>query len=106
MVVIVNETFAERFFGDNDPIGARVKQGWPEDPTPWREIVGVVNDVRVNSLQGDPTLQAYLPLRQASQRSGAFVVRGERQSAAVGPRRSRRPFTRSIRPCRCSTSRP
>ena len=30
-VVVVNETFARRFFGANNPIGARVKQGWPED---------------------------------------------------------------------------
>ena len=69
--VVVNQTFARRFFGDNDPIGARVKQGWPEDQTPWREIVGVVNDVKVNSLQGDPTLQAYLPVSAARRRTAA-----------------------------------
>jgi len=74
-VVVVNETFARRFFGDNDPIGARVKQGWPEDKNPWRQIVGVVTDVRMSGLQGDPTLQAYLPVRQLSQRGGTFVVR-------------------------------
>jgi predicted permease len=74
-VVVVNETFARRLFGDNDPLGARVKQGWPEDKTPWRQIVGVVKDVRMDGLQGDPTLQAYLPTRQLSQRSAIFVVR-------------------------------
>jgi predicted permease len=74
-VVVINETFARRFFGDNDPIGARIKQGWPENTQPWRQIIGVVNDVRLNSLQADPALQAYLPVQQVSQRSGAFVVR-------------------------------
>jgi putative ABC transport system permease protein len=86
-VVVVNETFARRFFGNNDPLGARVKQGWPEDAgpnSPWREIIGVVNDVRMNSLQGDPTLQAYLPVRQVTQRSGAFVVRASTDAAALG----------------------
>ena len=83
--VVVNETFARRFFGDNNPVGTRVKQGWPEDTTPWREIIGVVNDVRMNSLQGDPTLQAYLPVRQVGQRSGAFVVRASTDAAALGP---------------------
>jgi predicted permease len=83
-VTIVNETFARRLFGDNNPIGARVKQGWPEDKTPWREIVGVVNDVKVNSLQGDTPLQAYLPVSQVSQRSGAFVVRAGTDAAAIG----------------------
>ena len=82
-VVVVNETFARRFFGTNDPIGARVKQGWPEDQTPWRQIIGVVNDVRMNSLQGDPALQAYLPVRQAGQRSGAFVVRTDSHPATL-----------------------
>jgi len=83
-VVVVNETFARRFFGANNPIGARVKQGWPEDKTPWREIVGVVNDVRVNGLQGDPTLQAYMPVRQVPQAGGAFVVRAMVEPATLG----------------------
>jgi putative ABC transport system permease protein len=83
-VVVVNETFARRLFGDNDPLGARVKQGWPEDKTPWRQIVGVVKDVRMNGLQGDPTLQAYLPARQLSQRSAIFVVRAEGNALALG----------------------
>ncbi len=82
--IIVNDTFARRFFGTNDPVGARVKQGWPEDKSPWRQIVGVVNDVRVGGLQGDPTLQVYMPVRQVSQSGGAFVVRADRNVAALG----------------------
>ena len=82
--IIVNETFARRFFGTNDPVGARVKQGWPEDKSPWRQIVGVVNDVRVGGLQGDPTLQVYMPVRQVSQSGGAFVVRADSNVAALG----------------------
>jgi putative ABC transport system permease protein len=82
-VVIVNQTFARRFFGDNDPIGARVKQGWPEDKTPWRQIVGVVNDVRVASLQGDPTLQVYMPVKQMAQSGGSFVVRAATPPAVL-----------------------
>jgi predicted permease len=83
-VVVVNETFARRLFGDNDPLGARVKQGWPEDKTPWRQIVGIVKDVRMDGLQGDPTLQAYLPARQLSQRSAIFVVRAAGNAPALG----------------------
>ena len=82
--IVVNETFARRLFGNNNPIGTRVKQSWPEDKTPWREIVGVVNDVRVNSLQGDTPLQAYVPVQQMSQRSGALVVRAATDATAVG----------------------
>ena len=82
-VMVVNQTFARRFFGDNDPIGARVKQGWPEDKTPWRQIIGVVNDVRVNGLQGDSTLQAYLPVKQVPQRGGSFVLRASAAPATL-----------------------
>ena len=48
-VVIVNETFAKRHFPNENPIGKHVKPGISlgsqGDPV-WREIVGVVNDVK------------------------------------------------------------
>ncbi len=43
--VVVNETFAKRFFADEDPIGKRI--AYDREPTPqstWYEIVGVVGD--------------------------------------------------------------
>ena len=82
-VAVVNQTLARRLFGDNDPIGARIKQGWPEDKSPWREIVGVVNDVRVNGVQDDSRLQIYLPYVQAPQGYGSFVVRAGGDAGAV-----------------------
>ncbi|HYE85569.1 MAG TPA: ADOP family duplicated permease, partial [Vicinamibacterales bacterium] len=75
LVAVVNETFARRFFPGGTPIGARIKQGFPENPTPWREIVGVVKDVKVNDLQSDPPAQAYLPFAQNPPGFGAVVVR-------------------------------
>jgi putative ABC transport system permease protein len=82
-VAVVNQTFARRFFGDNNPIGARVKQGWPEDATPWREIVGVVNDVRINGLQDEGRLQVYLPFVQQTMPFGSVVVRAGGEPASV-----------------------
>jgi putative ABC transport system permease protein len=82
-VAVVNQTFARRFFGDNNPIGARVKQGWPEDNAPWREIVGVVNDVRVNGLQDDSRLQVYLPFVQTPMPFGSVVARANGDAAAI-----------------------
>jgi putative ABC transport system permease protein len=49
-----------------DPIGKRLKQGWPEDQTPWREVIGVVADVKLNGVDRDTPLQSYLPLAQES----------------------------------------
>lgn len=82
-VTVINETMARRMFGSNNPIGARIKQGWPEDPTPWREIIGVVNDVRVNGLQGDPPLQAYLPYEHEPASFGALVLRSQGDPRAL-----------------------
>jgi predicted permease len=50
-VVIVNRTFAERFWPRTNPIGRRLKMGGPESPWPWRTVVGVVGDVRQTNLE-------------------------------------------------------
>ena len=59
-VVVVNESFARRYFPGADPIGKRIKPGLSttEKETPWREVVGVVHDIRHRSLS-EPTLPAY-----------------------------------------------
>ena len=50
--VLVNESFARRKFGDHDPIGTRVRIGPDagQGEKPWATIVGVVGDVRQESL--------------------------------------------------------
>jgi putative ABC transport system permease protein len=70
-VVLINETFQRRFFPDENPIGKRIHNG-PGPQWVWREIVGVVGDVKYNGL-GDETQPAlYQPLAQ-SQSSGIFL---------------------------------
>ena len=50
-VVIINETFARRYFPHESPLGKRMKIGGPERPkNPWMEIVGVVGDVKYAGL--------------------------------------------------------
>jgi putative ABC transport system permease protein len=72
---VVNETFARRFFADGNALGQRIKQGWPEDQTPWREIVGIVNDVKTSGVDQPAAMQAYLPLPQVPQLALTAVVR-------------------------------
>ena len=64
-VVVINETMARRFWPNEDPIGKRVKQGWPEWTTPWREVIGVVADVKLNGVMETTPLHVYLPLAQS-----------------------------------------
>jgi putative ABC transport system permease protein len=74
-VSIVNESFARRFWPQGNALGQRVKQGWPEDKTPWREIVGVVSDDKTASLDQPSALEAFLPVAQHPQNAGNFVAR-------------------------------
>ena len=63
-VVIVNEALASRIWPGQDPIGKRVKQGFPESPGEWREVVGVVGDIRFDGIQPEVALQVYMPYAQ------------------------------------------
>jgi putative ABC transport system permease protein len=61
--VIVNETLANRFWPGEDPIGKRI-QIYDLEPRPWREIVGVVDDIKSAALNADPVPEIYAPFSQ------------------------------------------
>ena len=73
-VVIINESMAARMFPGDDPIGKRINVTNQPD-TVWREIVGVVGDVRHYRLDADPTPQTYEPFAQEPFASFTVVVR-------------------------------
>ncbi|HEY2015284.1 MAG TPA: ABC transporter permease [Bryobacteraceae bacterium] len=58
LVAVVNQTLAERYFPGQDPIGKRLEIGFT-DPPNWREIVGVVKDVKSAGLDQDTPVQVY-----------------------------------------------
>lgn len=63
-VVLVNEELARRFLADIEPIGARLLvDDTNAGPRPL-EVVGVVGDVRQTSLDGEATLDVYVPYDQ------------------------------------------
>jgi predicted permease len=76
-VVVINETMARRLWPGEDPIGKRLKQGWPEDQSPWRTIVGVVADVKTDGIDQDTPMQIYMPVTHQPTRRFIVVVRGE-----------------------------
>ena len=83
-VVVVNETFARRVFGTASPLGRRIS-GWTAGDEPeWREIVGVIGDVRASGRDRDVPSEVYAPHTQARQswwnshqRTMAIVVRAQ-----------------------------
>ncbi len=63
-VAIVNSSFARKYWGNESPIGRRIRQHNPAQPQEWRTIVGVVPDTL---MQGPMNQQAdsagfYIPL--------------------------------------------
>jgi len=94
-VLIVSESFARRFFPGEDPIGKRLRfPGLGQQrqvpggggPPPWLSIVGVVGDVKTESLALEDRPTFYRPLQQASSPIFTFVVRGNAPASVLGPR--------------------
>ncbi|HEY4216731.1 MAG TPA: ABC transporter permease [Gemmatimonadaceae bacterium] len=74
-VAIVNRTFVERNLKGRDPIGAQFAAGYPTpDPKNEVTIVGVVDDVRENSLSAAPEASYYSPMTQFPLRRATAVV--------------------------------
>ena len=76
-VVVINETMAQRFWPNENPIGKRLKQGWPESKTDWREVVGVVGDTKLDGVIERTPLHVYLPLAQIPSTSLFLAVRSQ-----------------------------
>ncbi len=85
LVVVVNETLAKQTWPGEDPVGMRLKQGWFETKTEWREVIGVVGDVKFNGLTTDTPMQVYLPLPQNPIRSVAVLARTAAEPTAIVP---------------------
>ncbi|MBS1791399.1 MAG: ABC transporter permease [Acidobacteria bacterium] len=75
---IINETLANRYFSNEEPIGKYISNIGANqndgDPERW-EIVGVVGDVHHSSLTKAATPEIYLPYQQNSWGWGSFFVR-------------------------------
>lgn len=63
-VIVINQTFARRFFPGENPIGQHLKFGGAEGSNPWIAIVGVVGDVRASGLHRQPNSEIYLSYQQ------------------------------------------
>ena len=64
-VAIISRSFAEKMFGDEDPLGKRIRS-W-RDENRLREIVGIVDEVRYTGLREREVLrQVYVPHAQNS----------------------------------------
>ena len=97
-VVMVSRSLALEHWDDpRAAIGKRVRNESGDDDAPWREIVGVVADVRDDGLDRDPVPLVYWPAAVErfwgqelfAQRSAVFIVRTARAGQAGLVRQAR-----------------
>jgi putative ABC transport system permease protein len=76
-VVIINESLARREFPNEDPLGKQMIIGYGNDARPQQTplIVGVVRDMRINSVRGEVEPQYYLPVAQIPFSSVSVTLR-------------------------------
>ena len=65
--MMINESFAQKYFPRQNPIGKRMQPGWGIDDNkpPYREIIGIVGNVKHNALNEEFTPEMYVPATQA-----------------------------------------
>ena len=75
-VIVINEAMAKRYWPNEDPVGKRIAIGESSKES-WREIIGIVKNVRHASLTEEPVPTAFIDYRQdlESWPRMAFVVR-------------------------------
>lgn len=82
-VAVINETFARQIYPADNPIGRTFILNLGNDKP--HEIVGVVSDVKLTSVEGDIRPTAYLSSRQYAFGLMTFVVRTTGDPARLGP---------------------
>jgi len=82
-VVIINQSFARRFFPNEDPIGKRLDIGDGYNRT--REIVGVVGDTKGNSLKEPAPAEMYVVYLQRPWQWISYAVRTNAEPESLAP---------------------
>jgi predicted permease len=84
LVALVSQSLARRFWPNDDALGKRI--GYPY-PTEWLTVVGVVPDVRLDSLRDTSMITVYVPFAQRVSFASieqSIVVRSTAAPAVIG----------------------
>src|ERR1051325_389546 len=74
-VAIVNQAFVNRFFANSEPLGKRVGFGCKESEGLCRTIVGVVGNIRQESITDNVAPEMYVPFAQMRMNGMTLMVR-------------------------------
>ncbi len=81
-VVLIDETAAERFWPNEDPVGKQIKLQFGPKP-PWRRVVGVVGRSRGDGLDAPYTPHLFFPARQLPINAMTVYIRTETAPEAL-----------------------
>src|SRR5581483_4844860 len=85
-VAIFSRHLAEQYWPGQDPIGKRIKANWRFKhgaPGDWIEVVGVVDDVKYEQVENDPTRIYYFCDGQPTMGSDVLSVRGALDTSSL-----------------------
>ncbi|HEX8501475.1 MAG TPA: ABC transporter permease [Pyrinomonadaceae bacterium] len=82
-VAVVSQSFAEKYFPGEEVIGRQLLVNMKSEPNP-TEVVGVVADIKLQSLDEEPHPTVYWPHAELVYSNMVFVVRTKGDPAALG----------------------
>jgi len=83
-IALIDQTLARRFWLGEDPIGKRLKAGPVQSTNPWLTIVGIVGDVKSDSLDAPGAAHIYLPLFQSPPYNAVVYLRTVGDPGSLG----------------------
>ncbi len=84
-VAIIDETMAQTYWPNEDPIGQRLKLGGRSSTRPWVRIVGVVKHVHFRTLEAKSRVEVYYPHAQDPYSDMALVIKTAGDPLALAP---------------------
>jgi len=85
LVAVINETLARRIWPGEDPVGKQIRQGQLQNESRRLEVIGVVNDMKLNGVDQETSMQTYILYDQAPGTGLGVVVRTKYDALAVAP---------------------
>lgn len=83
-VVMIDETTARRYWPGQNPLGRRIRLGQAATQ-PWRSVVGVVRDIKHDTLDVDGVPHIYVPIYQFPGRVMNLVLRTSLSPSLLEP---------------------
>jgi putative ABC transport system permease protein len=79
-LVVINQTFQRKYFGDEDPLGKRIHllqlEKFPDPQSDaWYEVIGIVADVKNQGLQQPVTPETWVPYTVTGSAARGVLVR-------------------------------